>query len=757
MGEQWRTRWDGTSNSWNPETDIPEWRQQPVTNFTFAVYRSALAKLTKQKPMLEVVPPSGSSEDKEAAELCHALLTYLWRLLRKSQKLPQGIGWVLVAGHAWIRVGYDPEGGQTKPRTVPVMRKKTPLGFSEGTIAAAMAAGVQPDPEDEDMEEVEVAADENGEPYRLEDGSVDYDREPEMERSGEIDWSIVSPMAVRFNPEATSVDDATEMFVASLWQTKRAAEHFGIPESELGPPDESSEQRQLYENLASATAAGFPRSWQDQRSTWGVSQENAIGNQTLVIEYYSKPCDKYRHGRHWITAGMRKVWPPEDKEQQAAASKQVITGQDDGELDGPDAPLFENGESPLPFDFWPPLVPISDTPIPGQPSAISLLSQIVPLNEQLNFLDQKIAEKHVQDAMGGVWFASPEDKGLQITSEPGQILYSIAMGRKGQAFAPFQAKLNPLPEPVYREREVINQKILAVSGLTSNDLSQPAMGTPSGRALLVTQEASDSVLMPLLHSIEAALEESGRRELVIAQQKYREDRTIAIHPQNGKYLYRTFRNSDLRDGHDIRVQVGSAFPWSKSAQWDSKIAFLQAVPQLYLKADGSVDEAKLAKYLDSGVPGLGVFETEENPDMVEIEREHLMFEAYDPTTPDGAHALPQIAYWQNSPKHLEEHYNFMKKDRSRFEKWHPAAQEAFKAHMMATMAAVEEAAAALMPPPAPTTGADDGGAAGAGEEGGSPTPGAASSGSKARIGLVKPGDGAPGAKLTAADRAAARG
>lgn len=768
IGEHWRTKWDGTSLTWNTERDVPEWRQQPVTNFIFAVYRAALAKLTKQKPTLQVIPPSGNSEDKESAELCNALLTYLWRLLGKPKKIPTAIGWILVTGMAYIRVGYDPQGGESKPRTIPVPRKRRPLGAPDGAIASAMQAS-PPDQGDgstpDQMEEVEVACDEDGEPYRLLDGSIDFDRKPDLERSGEIDWSIVSPLCVRLNPEATSHDDATEMYVATLWPKNKAARHFGLKEEQMGSADESAEQMALYADLVSATAAGFPRSWQDQRSNWGVSQEGAIGNRVLVIEYYSKKDDDFPEGRHWITAGYRKVWPPTDAAQAKAAQKKQVapepeTGSnaENDAQDGSDTPLFPDGEAPLPFGFWPPLIPMLDTPIPGQPTAMGMLGQVVPLNEQLNMLDGKIAEKHVMDSMGGVLFVSPEDKGIVMTSEPGQVIPSIAMGRRGAAFAPFQLEMKALPAAVYAEREVLNTKIQVISGMSGPDLTQKPEGVPSGRALLVTQETSDGVIMPLLFSIEAALEESGRRELVIAQQKYREERTIAIRGTDGKYIYRTFRNADLRDGHDVRVEIGSSFPWSKSAQLDGKMALITAVPGLYTDmATGKVDSAKLAKLLDSGAPGLESFESDENPDLIEIAREHDMFENFDPTTPDGSHQLPQIAFWQNSPIHLSEHYDFMKKDLVRFSKWHPLAQQEFLKHMMLTQAAIEDAATRLMGgaagPGAPTA-AGPGAAPGSVGGPSAPAPGGPAA-HPAPLQLVKPGASAPGAKLTAADRASA--
>jgi hypothetical protein len=671
----------------------------------FAVYRSALAKLTKQKPTLEVVPPSGDSDDKEAAELSGSLLVHLWRLLRKPSKVPTLVGWLLVTGMTFIRVGWDPEAGESRPRVVPMLRPKTPL---DGAPPMPGAEG-EDDP-DVEMEEVDVAADENGDPHVDDSGTPDFAREPDLEPMGEITWQVISPLAVRFNPEATSIDDADEMYVGALWPRKKAAKHFGVSETMLGGSDESATDRALYEDLMSATAAGFPRSWADRSSSYGVSQENAIGSRVLVVEYYAKSDSDFPDGRHFIVAGGRKVWPPTPALAKEANDSGV-------EPKGTPDEMFPNGEAPLPFGFWPPLVCIIDTPIPGQPTAVGVLPQVVPLNEQLNVLDGKIAEKHVVDSMGGAWIASPEDRGLEITSEPGQVIYSKAFGRRGQAFAPFQARMEAMPERAYLERDVITQKAIMVSGLSGLDLSQKPEGVTAGRAFLVMQETSDSVLMPTIISIESGLEESGRRELIIAQQKYTEQRTIAIRGEDGKYLHRSFINADLRSGHDVIVQTGSMFPWSKSAQWDARLQFLGTVPGLFTDmATGKVDEAKLSKFLDTGTPGLGAFESDQNPDLIEIEREHSMFEMYDPTSPDGAHQLPQIAFWQTHAIHLQEHYNFMKRDRARFDRWTPLAQQAFLQHMQDTIVAVSQMVAGAMPAAStgtePAANPQDAGAAG---------------------------------------------
>src|SRR5207253_6625358 len=130
---------------------------------------------------------------------------------------------------------------------------------------------------------------------------------------------------------------------------------------------------------------------------------------------------------------------------------------------------YDNGEAPLPNGFWPPLVPLLDTPVPGQPQALGLIPQVVPLNEQLNYIDGKIAEHNVTMAMGGIWWVHPDDKNIQITSEPGQVKVS-----KGYVSGkpPVQAELKPLPEAIYNERSVQQEKIQLVSGLGQLGLGQ---------------------------------------------------------------------------------------------------------------------------------------------------------------------------------------------------------------------------------------------------------------------------------------------
>lgn len=656
LGRQW-LRWLEGPRRYTADTDVPPWRQQPVTNLVYAIYRTLAAKMTKQRPTLEVVPPSGDSEDREAANLGQSVLEFLWRHLRAPQKMRRALGWYLCTGQVFLRVHWNPDAGQMIPLT-----QKVEVPVPRGSGPEALDA-------DDDAETIDkdCPCDADGNPIRKEDGSYDFDAKPALVPEGDIALDYEDPMAVRYNPDAIDEDEATEMYVAKLWSKAKASRHFGVPIGELGSGD--AEEREFYDNLiaSGASGAGFMSAAGMWSAMVGADKSDAIGERCLVLEYYSKPCAEYPEGRHWISVGPKKVWPKESEE-------------------------FPAGEAPLPNGFWPPLIPVTALPIPGQPQAMGSLAQVVPLNEQLNTLDGKIAEHEVTMAMGGKWIVSPEDNNLTIDSDPAQVLKSkgYAQGRP-----PTQATLKALPSEIYGERNVLLDKVRLVLSLSEADLGKRPEGVSAGRAFLVLQEVTDSVLGPDLDAWAAALEEVGRRQLILAQRYYREQRTIRIRGDNGQWEIRSFQGADLRDGMDVRVQSASMFPWSKTAQLDTKLSVLTQFKELVIDPQtGLVDRSKLARFLDTTGTGLATFESDEDPDLVEVQREHAMFEAYDPAK--GEMQLPKPGFWQAHAKHLEAHYDFLKRSRARFNRWTPEAQQAFLRHCQETAMLVNQMAEQML-------------------------------------------------------------
>lgn len=697
MGRQW-IRWLSGPRRYTPDTDVPAWRQQPVTNIVYAIYRSIATKMAKQKPTLEVVPPSGDSEDREAARLGQSILQNLWRSLKMPKKIRRALGWFLTTGKVYLRVSWDPEAGKMVPLTT-LVEVPDPEYQAPSPVLTGNPEDEALPPEPVRMVNRRVAVDsETGLPRtkkamradldgtEVEVEEPDFDAQPTLVPEGDIAFDVEDPMAVRFNPDAIDEEEAEEMYVGRLWPIAKAAAHFGCDPSYLKGGDDAD--RVEFQNILSSAASGLSYA---SLSTFGwdlgTSQDEAIGPRALLVEYYRQPDAEHPEGRHWISCGDKMVFPK------------------------PGDPEYPTGEAPLPNGFWPPLIGVSSLPIPGQPQALGVLTQVVPLNEQLNSLDGKIKEHEVTMAMGGKWVVHPADKGLKITSDPAQVLQSAGYAAGAP---PMQAKLNALPVEIYNERSVLMDKVRTVASLSEIDLGKKPEGVSAGRAFLVMQEVTDSVLGPDLQSWEEALEEVGRRQLILAQRHYREPRKIAIRGVRGEWEVRSFDGADLTDGLDVRVQVGSTFPWSKAAQWDTRLDILTTVPTLVTNDDGTFNPEKFSKFMDPGSSGLATFESDENPDLVEVNREHAMFEVLDPAK--GEQQVPQLGFWQAHAKHLEAHYDFLKRDRGRFDRWTPFAQRAFLRHCQEHALAVDEIAQGLVD--ASTSMVANGGAEGQGAPGG---------------------------------------
>jgi hypothetical protein len=102
---------------WLADTNVPPWRQQPVNPILFAVYRAWIAKVTKQRPKVDVIPPSGDTDATQSAELAQSLVEDWHIRLRQAAKDKQMLSWVFSTGGSWRGVDWDPQGGRVAPRT----------------------------------------------------------------------------------------------------------------------------------------------------------------------------------------------------------------------------------------------------------------------------------------------------------------------------------------------------------------------------------------------------------------------------------------------------------------------------------------------------------------------------------------------------------------------------------------------------------------------------------------------------------------
>lgn len=602
-GRQW-DRWDPHSLRMVPETNVPTWRERLVDNYTLAIWKTIVAKLTKNRPAWDVRPASGDPSDIKSAQLARNILEWLWSVeLELEKDWRRVVSWVAATGNCWAEIWWNEMGGGTKPLTV-----EWPVQGPNGVEVLDVA--VDPDtgePLVDPMTGLPLVDPETGLPV-----------EPARVPMGQVALSVHPPYAVRVNPEAFSNPENLTDAVISVTVTRDWFERiYGEEIANKIVWGEDNAVQRLEVELESMATGGH----KDARHQLVVSpSHNYKGETTILYRHYHMPDGDYPEGRFWIASSSGVIVEP---------------------------------EQPLPLGVWP-LVHIPAYDNPGLFLSMSPIEPVIPLNRRLNQQNSRIAE-HEKIMMRGKWLV-PRGAGLKkgsITSAPGEVIEHMP------GFMPVQANIKALPAAVYNEREVTKSDIQFVSGVHKISLGQPPPGVTAGRAFLVLQEADDTDLGPILASLSDALARIGYLFLWFVRNYYDEERMVAVSgTEQGEWLYSSFVGDQLDPQNmgelafQVKVQEGSMFPWSKAASQEIALQLLNTPigQAMLMDENGQIDRSMLSRLLQVG--GLENIVAGTNMDVAEAER---IFN--DIITGRNVPAGPMP--WQNIVVHMgvfEEHF-----------------------------------------------------------------------------------------------------
>jgi hypothetical protein len=111
FGKQW-VQWQGVSQSSSSfsrlyEAPVPPWRVRLVSNRIRPLIRTELAKVTKEKPSIYVVPASADEDDIAAATAGEQI----WEFIERDKVFPmylrRALFWTLICGNGFLKDWYD--------------------------------------------------------------------------------------------------------------------------------------------------------------------------------------------------------------------------------------------------------------------------------------------------------------------------------------------------------------------------------------------------------------------------------------------------------------------------------------------------------------------------------------------------------------------------------------------------------------------------------------------------------------------------
>jgi hypothetical protein len=602
-GRQW-DRWDPHTLRMVPDTQVPPWRERLVDNYTFAIWKTIVAKLTKNRPAWDVRPASGDPVDIHAARLARNVLEWLWSVeLDMAAKWRRAVSWVGSTGNVWCEVWWDPMGGGLEEMAV-----EWPIQTENGLEIIKVA--VNPETGEPMVDPM------TGAPLIDPDTGVPF--EPPKVPRGQVEMSVHPPYAVRVNPEAFSnPENLTDAMVAHTVSKVWFERVYGKEAADAIVWGEDHALTRIESELEQLASGGHKDAG---HQVVGTPSSMFKGETVVLTRHYHMPSPDFPEGRYWVAA--------------------------------PTGVLIEP-EQPLPLGVWP-LVHIPAYDNPGLFLSPAPIEPIIPLNRRLNHQNSRIAE-HEKIMMRGKWLV-PKGAGLAkgaITSMPGEVIEHMP------GFIPIQANIKALPAAVYNERQTTKEDIQFVSGVHKISLGQPPPGVTAGRAFLVLQEADDTDLGPILSSLSDGLAKLGYLMLWFVRHMYDEQRMIAVSgTEQGEWLYTAFMGDDLDPNgigqlaFQVKVQEGSMFPWSKAAAQEMAIQLMNTPVGQALMMDeaGGLDKSALSRILQVG--GLENLVHATDLDVAEGERVYN-----DLITGKG---LPQPMPWQALEVHIEVFENHFK-------------------------------------------------------------------------------------------------
>lgn len=184
----------------------------------------------------------------------------------------------------------------------------------------------------------------------------------------------------------------------------------------------------------------------------------------------------------------------------------------------------------------------------------------------------------------------------------------------------------PLPSQVLEERMVHLQNAQDASGDPKNVLrGKSPSDQASGVMVDILRDAAEQGHLPDIDRFYRAYKRVKRKQLILAQEVYTEERMIKIPDQGGRPKVRKFKGSDIRNNTDVRIELASGAASTRAGQTNM---ILKLVEQGFFSPENVMDPEFKQEILRR--VGLSGFKDKTNADVLRAMNENDIVANMDP-------------------------------------------------------------------------------------------------------------------------------
>lgn len=257
-------------------------------------------------------------------------------------------------------------------------------------------------------------------------------------------------------------------------------------------------------------------------------------SQVAVKEIWIKPNVKYPQGAMFVWAGGKILF----------TSMDPMTG-------SPRWPLYKMEYPFTKFDGVP----------TGRFYGDSSIIDLLPLQKEYNRTRSQIIEAKNQMAKPQLLASRGSIEANKITSEPGLVIFYTPGYEK-----PTPLPLQPLPNYVLQELDRSLMDMADISGQHEVSSGTVPPGVTAASALSFLSEQDDTMMAPIIKSLEAGVERLGRHILCHVHERWDEAHAVKVLGPDNTWEIKEFSKLDLGNNTDLNIQAGSAMPRSLAAK-----------------------------------------------------------------------------------------------------------------------------------------------------------------------------------------------
>jgi hypothetical protein len=257
--------------------------------------------------------------------------------------------------------------------------------------------------------------------------------------------------------------------------------------------------------------------------------------------------------------------------------------------------------------------------VPGRFWSDPGVNDLISPQNSVNQIDQDL-EKN-RKGVGRPLVTMPVDANVKTLTKDGQSVFILqydAMLSGGQT--PGIAHGIPLPSQVLSERDIHRMVSQEAAGDPKNVLRGQSPSTQaSGIMVDILRDAAEQGHLPDIERFYRAHKRTRRKELILAQEVYTEERLIKIPDRGNRIKAIQFKGADLRNNTDVRLELTSGASSTRAGQTQM---LLKLTETGFFSTQSDLDPEYRADILRR--LGLASFKDKRNVDMDRAQSENQM-------------------------------------------------------------------------------------------------------------------------------------